>query len=199
MKNMVLLVFFFLIIVISCKFSLVHGSETSNNYWKFTTSLDKENETSNINYRDNHIPPQTNTEYQTDIISVIPRPEWYEFCPLEFENPKHYTIPLTNPHFDNNYWYKRKKEFEKYLNECDKKEGQYRFICYDKLRSREISLSLKWVPMRQKCINFNNNWQRTRERAELIDAIKNKNIYHSGTVNVNSNIRGNFTHYIYNY
>ena len=62
--------------------------------------------------------------------STVKRPEWYEFAPLEFENPYYTKRPVKNVSRDNNYWYERKQNFEYYLQLCDNKQGEYR----DKVR-----------------------------------------------------------------
>ena len=121
-----------------------------------------------------NIPNQTNYNYQdTETYTyTVPRPEWWEFCPIEFENPKHYKIPITNAQFDNNDWYKLKQEFEGYLADCTKLSGQQRDICYSKLRSKFAYRVSHYETTREKF----NNWSYRYTKMRAIDsAIENKN------------------------
>lgn len=78
------------------------------------------------------------------------RPDWFEFCPAQYEHPPVYD---NNSYFvymkravqqDGNYWRQRKDNFERFLSECDSRDGQVREACYVRLRTREQSLSQQW-------------------------------------------------------
>ncbi len=105
-------------------------------------------------------------------ISTVPRPEWYEFAPLEFENPekcKGFYISFSCT--DRNYWYDRKQNFEYYLSQCDRSSGRQRDICYSKLRDRELNLNTSYIPASQQ---FSNNLERQRQidiQNKMIDAM----------------------------
>lgn len=133
------------------------------------------------------------------------RPKWDEFCPFGLENVRQKDEKFhfwgTNARYkaDNqNYWYERKKDFDKELAFCDSVQQVYQNECYAKIRIRQQRLNASYIdPWQQAEIRR----QRVLQATSLwmwYDATKNKNINvnHSGTVNKNINIH-NSRHFFY--
>lgn len=144
------------------------------------------------NYQ-NHYNSTTTDNYK----STVPRPEWYEFAPIEYENPikcKGFYISFSCT--DRNYWYNRKENFESFLRDCDRRSGHYRDMCYSKLREREYNLNNNFVPASQQ---FAQNMERQRQiqmQEKMIDAItKPQQINVYGNVKHDVNMHGTMYHY----
>lgn len=142
---------------------------TNQNY----NSINSYNNTNNIN--------NANNTY-AETVRTVKRPEWYEFAPLDYENPKKYKIPFTNPQFDSNYWYERKQDFENYLSQCDSRAGEYKNLCYEKLRAREIQLSNSWEPMSVRAGRVSAQYRQHLREQQILDAMTRPiQVNHTGT------------------
>lgn len=129
---------------------------------------------------------QINTNLSTNqYVGSVPRPEWFEFCPIEYENPKCYKVPFTNAQFDSNDWCKLKRKFEELRADCDSRDGMYKDICYDKLRHDWKYKTTHFTSTVEKFQQWSNNYQRMQMQEKFIDAINrpvqvnvNGNLYH---------------------
>ena len=123
-----------------------------------------------------------------EYVSSVPRPEWFEFCPIEYENPKHYKIPFTAKQFDSNDWYNFKQGFESMLAICDSKTGKYKDLCYIKLRQKWTYKISNFVPAKIRWAQYSANYQKRQMQNRIIDAM-------TSPVNVNVDFNGRLYHH----
>ena len=65
-------------------------------------------------------------------------PEWRDYAPTAFVNVKEQNKIMKKINVDATYWYERKVEFEKNLEECKTKdEPDERFACYEQLKQQQ--------------------------------------------------------------
>lgn len=138
-------------------------------------------QSADINYNGMNNYSDINNTY-TETVRTVKRPEWYEFAPLDYENPKKYKVPFTNPQFDSNYWYERKQDFESFLSQCDRRTGEYKNLCYEKLRAREIQLTNNWEPMSVRAGRVSAQYRQHMREQQILDAMTRPiQVNHTGT------------------
>ncbi len=72
-----------------------------------------------------------------DEISITP-PEWKDFCPTAFVDVKEPGI-MKKINVVGNYWYQRRVDFEKGVEECQAKESNEEiFSCYEALKVEQF-------------------------------------------------------------
>lgn len=134
---------------------------------------------SNYSYNNEYSAPVERYVYQ------VQRPEWWEFCPMEYENPKHVKVPITNAQFDNNDWYNLKVAFEKYVSDCDKYVNEQRDRCYQKVRYKMNVRTQNFVSTRDKWQTFWGNYRQIQNEDKIIDAMtKPQQINVNGTFRI---------------
>lgn len=140
-------------------------------------------ETENKNINQNQQVPTINNPVVTnaqreEYVYTVSRPEWWEFCPIEYENPVYHKIALSNAQLVSNDWFKLKKEFEKYISTCDGSQGHQRDLCYSRVRNKFSYRVQNFVPEREK---WAKNFMQAQIQGLKIDAmesaIKNKNTH----------------------
>lgn len=72
------------------------------------------------------------------------RPQWQEFCPQGLENAVYKDIQwywpdgTKNTQAIYNYWAKRRVEFNDAVAECDFLAGDFKGVCYDNVRAKQV-------------------------------------------------------------
>ncbi|MCQ2753828.1 MAG: hypothetical protein MJ231_02145 [bacterium] len=84
-------------------------------------------------------------------------PEWKDYAPPAFVNVKEQNKFMKKINIDATYWYERKVDFEKALEDCKaKEEPDERFACYEQLKQQQYEKNAKYNAREEAQNNLNN-------------------------------------------
>ncbi len=135
----------------------------------------------------------------------VNRPLWNEFVPYGFEDAQ----PDYNSYFvygkrckakQNNYWYKRRQDFEREVSYCDSIPQQHRKACYEKVRARQNRINDEYkrqeaIAAEQRAASLRyirENIEKEQQRAHELELRRQPiNVQYNGTMHHDVNIYSN--------